>query len=108
MLQRSLSLSQSFVTPTLLPSTNLNAEVDTISTHSFIETTSTTTSPTTPILIAVIVVMFIVITPGGITCIFIILIQQRRIKSLNTNGIAERRSSFPEMYEVKETNLNRE
>ena len=103
-LERS-SLSQLAVTPTLLPS--VNAEVNmTFSTHSL--TMTTTTESTIAILIGVIVVLFVVMTPGGMACVCIILIQTRR-KSFNTNhNTNERRPSFPENYEIKETDVNRE
>ena len=46
-------------------------------------------------------------TLGGITSVSIILIQRRR-KSLNTNNTESRRSTLPEYYEIRETDMSRE
>ena len=93
-----LRLSQTIVTPTLLPSIYLNTEVnDTYSTHLFTEITSTSTSFTIAILIGVIVVLFVIMTLGGVTCVSIMLILRRR-KSSNTNNTMESRRSIPPVY----------
>ena len=46
-------------------------------------------------------------TLGGVTCVSIILIQQRR-KSFSTNNATENRSTLPENYEIQETDVSRE
>ena len=96
----------------LLPSNNLNTEVDIIlSIHSVIMTADASAS-TTAILIGVIGFMFVVIPLGGILNLLIIILIQRRSKSLKKNNKEttekETSISLPLEFDLKETDANGE
>ena len=96
----------------LLPSNNPNTKVDIIlSTHSVIMTTDASAS-TTAILIGVIGFMFVVMTLRGIFCLLIIILIQRRSKSLkkinNETSEKETSISWPREFDLKETDVNGE